>query len=506
MKLLTSKVEHLFTAKKFSIASLLIILFIGSFFRLYRIREYLTFLGDEGRDVLVVKRMLIDRKFTLLGPITSVGSIYMGPVYYYMMAPFLLLSGFDPVGPAIMVAFLGIATIALIYFLTREFFSQYAAIAASLLYAVSPLPVLYGRASWNPNVVPFFAILLMYALLQACLKMKTKWLVVVGLCLGILVQLHYVTFLFFPIIILVLLLYRKSINKADLLLGFGALLIGYSPFLIFELRHGFVNTMGAWRFLWQQKNEAVGGVASIWFTVTDVSVRLFWRLVIVENAEITKALIFFGAALIFIRLRKNALVRVSVHALVILFIWLGIGILSFGIYRGVIYDYYFGSLFAVPFIFAGIVLWFLTKYGALGKAISGGLLIVLVLFNLKNSPLKTPPSNLLQNTQDAARFVYDQVGDQPYNFALIAGKNSDHAYRYFLELWGKKPVVIENPVIDPNRDSVTGQLFIVCEEKVCQPLGHPLWEIAGFGRSEIVAQWEVSTVRIFKLAPYLGKE
>lgn len=483
-----------------------VILLIGAFFRLYRIREYLTFLGDEGRDVLVVKRMLVDGKFTLLGPITSVGSIYMGPVYYYMMAPFLLLSGFDPVGPAIMVAMLGIATIALIYFFTREFFSQYAAIAASLLYAISPLPVLYGRASWNPNVVPFFAILLMYGLLQSCIKRKTKWLIVVGLCLGILIQLHYVTFLFFPIIIFVLLLYRKSINMLDLLLGFGAFLLGYAPFLIFELRHDFVNTMGAWRFLWQQKNEAVGGITSIWSTITDVSVRLFWRLLIVENAEITKALIFFGAILIFIRLRKNTLAKESVHALVILFIWLGIGIMSFGIYRGVIYDYYFGSMFALPFIFAGIVLWILTKYGVWGKALSAGLLIALLIFNLKHSPLKTPPSNLLQNTQDAARFVYDQVGDRPYNFALIAGKNSDHAYRYFLELWGKKPVVIENPAVDPNRDTVTRQLFVVCEEKVCQPLGHPLWEIAGFGRSEIATKWEVSTVKVFKLVPYRGSE
>ena len=65
------------------------VILLAAALRFYRIREYLTFLGDEGRDVLVVKRMLLDGKFTLLGPITSVGSIYMGPVYYYLTAPFL---------------------------------------------------------------------------------------------------------------------------------------------------------------------------------------------------------------------------------------------------------------------------------------------------------------------------------------------------------------------------------------------------------------------------------
>src|SRR3989344_9545447 len=194
------KIQNSKLARFFPYLLLSLILLIGAFFRLYRIREYLTFLGDEGRDVLVVKRMLVDGKFTLLGPITSVGSLYMGPVYYYMMAPFLLLSGFDPVGPAVMGAILSLATIALIYLLTREFFSEYAAICASLLYAISPLPIMYGRASWNPNVVPFFAVLLVYALLQSCLKEKTKWLIVVGFCLGILIQLHYVTFLFLPIV------------------------------------------------------------------------------------------------------------------------------------------------------------------------------------------------------------------------------------------------------------------------------------------------------------------
>ena len=34
---------------------LLIILLIGAFLRLYRIGEYMTFLGDEGRDAIIVR-------------------------------------------------------------------------------------------------------------------------------------------------------------------------------------------------------------------------------------------------------------------------------------------------------------------------------------------------------------------------------------------------------------------------------------------------------------------
>ena len=56
------------------------ILLIASFFRLYRVRDYLVFLGDEGRDALVWQRMIVDHKFTLLGPTASVGGFYLGPV------------------------------------------------------------------------------------------------------------------------------------------------------------------------------------------------------------------------------------------------------------------------------------------------------------------------------------------------------------------------------------------------------------------------------------------
>ena len=96
---------------------------------------------------------------------------------------------------------------------------------------------------------------------------------------------------------------------------------------------------------------------------------------------------------------------------------------------------------------------------------------------------------------------------KPFNFALITNQNSDHAYRYFLEVWGAKPVTIENPQVDPERKTVTDQLLVVCEVADCQPLGHPLWEIAGFGRAEIVGSWPApGGIKVVKLIHYEGNE
>ncbi len=86
-----------------------LVLLVSAFTHLYRIDKTFVFHNDEGRDALISYRMIDTKRPVLLGPETSVGNMYLGPFYYYLMVPALALSGLNPVGPAIMVAFLGIA-------------------------------------------------------------------------------------------------------------------------------------------------------------------------------------------------------------------------------------------------------------------------------------------------------------------------------------------------------------------------------------------------------------
>lgn len=478
------------------------VLFLGAFLRLYRISEFLTFLGDEGRDMLVVKRLIVDHKLTLLGPITSVGSIYMGPIYYYFMAPFLWLSHFDPVGPSYMVVLFSIATLFLIYKICTKFFHPEVGIVASFLYAISPLPIIYGKSSWNPNIVPFFSLLAIYCLMQIVICKSYRYFPVLGATLGILFQLHYVTFMFILITISILMLKKFVYPPKYYFYAFLGLVATYSPFLLFEIRHGFVNFQQAIRFMLQQKSESPMTIYSVGNVVMDVSVRLFWRLIVIENAELTK-LFILAVFFVFIKYYWKRIKTIPERlAFQILILWLGVGIFSYGLYRGVIYDYYFGSLFVVPYLLTGIFLFSLWQLSKIGKSIAVIVFILLTFFSMKHSPLWNSPSNLMGNTKTIAQFVFDKTAGLPYNFALIAAKNSDHAYRYFLEIWESPPTVIENPSIDPERKSVTDQLLVVCEEKECKPLGHPLWEIAGFGRAEITDEWQVATVRVFRLIHY----
>jgi len=165
---------------RFEFFLLVSILLVSSYLRLYRISEYMTFLGDEGRDVIVVRRLLVDLDLILVGPGTSIGNMYLGPLYYYLMAPFLLIANFSPVGPAMMIALLGIATTFFVWKVSREWFGGLAAIVASTLYTVSPVVINYSRSSWNPNIMPFFALLSIYSIWKVWRFDQMKWLIVLG--------------------------------------------------------------------------------------------------------------------------------------------------------------------------------------------------------------------------------------------------------------------------------------------------------------------------------------
>lgn len=508
--------------------ALCFLLLLGAYLRLYNISGYMTFLGDEGRDMLVVKRMIVDHKFTLLGPTASVGGFFLGPIYYYFMVPFVWAWGLDPTGAAVMVALAGIATIYLVYRVGRDFFDQSVGLIAAALYTVSPVVIAYSRSSWNPNLVPLFSTLAMYLCWQIVVQKRYNLLFWLGVSMGVGLQLHYLFLFLFPVVGVWFLLFGR---EKKMLRYYGAGLIGfvmgYGPFLAFELRHGFPNTLSIIRFLAQ--GEGTGLVLTTFFhTIYDVAYRLFGRLlyrlpqpeVWVNASQLAqqawtigiKFSLLSSLALLggYIARRilypfgiptKNKTISPHFYSAVVLFLWVLIPLILFGFYQKGIYDYYFGIFFAVPFLMIGLLFRILFTHTA-AKYVGICVFLGLLYFNWEGRPFTSPPNNQLAQAKMIARAAMDKTNGKPFNFALLANFNSDHAYRYFFEIWGNPPVTIERVEVDPQRRTVTDQLIIVCDLPECKPLGHPLWEIAGFGRAEITGEWPVSFVKIQRLVHF----
>jgi 4-amino-4-deoxy-L-arabinose transferase-like glycosyltransferase len=499
------------------------ILLLATLLRLYKIRDFITFLGDEGRDSIVVYNILHGSP-TLLGPTASVGGFFMGPIYYYFMTPFLWLSNYDPVGPAIMIALLGIATVWLVYKVTAEFFNKTAGLVAAFLYAISPLVVIYSRSSWNPNPMPFFTLLLFYCLYKAVDKNNKKLFLFCGIIYGILIQLHYVELFVGAVVILFVIICRllnlkllqgiKTILRDGTLLCIG-FLIGFSPFIAFEFRHGFLNIKGIISFI--TSSGDTGGSSNFGMTIIDVFSRVFGRLLLgfppiqdimkynPQTILVWKTLsILLGICLIGFTVWQIYKKSLKKEKGLILLIWLILSILIFGFYKRSIYDYYYEFLYPVPFLlFGGFFAYFWSK-GVVQKTVMSIVLLIMAGLLVWQLPLLQTPNKQVDQTVRIVNFVLEKADNKPFNFAIVSGNNSDHAYIYFMKIKGKEPIEIKDYDHDPQRDSVTDQLFVVCESLPCFPLKDYVWKIAFFGKATIAGHWKVAPVEVYKLTHYQG--
>ncbi len=494
---------------------LALITILAAALRFWHLPEYMTFLGDEGRDALAVKRMIVDHKFRLIGPVTSIGNMYLGPLYYYLMLPAMLLSRLSPIGPAVMVVCFGLATVALIYFYGREWVGGKAALMASFLYAVSPVVIIYSRSSWNPNVMPFFALVSIYAIWRVWQKKQFWWLTILGISLSFAVQSHWLGLLLFPTIglfwlmTLIEILRKKQAGKKfwlHSLFGFGFfLLLTVVPLVWFDLRHGFINAQAFNKFFTERQGTVNFKIYKAIPYLWNLTQNVFTRLVAGKD-------IFWGRwiALMVTILVALKIVRESLLAswrrfisrnpgLFLLLVWFLVGLLGLGNYKQHIYDHYFGFFFPIPFLLVGWVLAMIWHGKLFGRILTSFLLAGLFFLAVKESPLRYPPVYQLQRTQQVARFILDKAGDKPFNLALIAERNYDDAYAFFMEKWGRPPVRIE-----PLRaeETITQQLFVICEKLPCQPPVDPKAEIAMFGWSKIDEKWEIEGVEIYQLSHY----
>lgn len=501
-----SKVINFVKKNKAELIILGILLLVGGFLRIYRISEYMTFLGDEGRDVIIVRRIFTEAHPPLIGPGTSVGSMYLGPLYYYMMAIPLLLAGFSPVGPAIMVALLSVATIAFIWWAGRSWFGKTTGLIAAGLYAISPTVITFSHSSWNPNIMPFFALLSVFSVWKIWQKKEYNWLVVAGVSFAFVLQSHYLGLLLAPTLLLFWVLSFRN-SKLEIkrflkksLLGFLVFIVLMSPLLIFDLRHSFMNTKAFYNFIVNRDVTLSGNIWTAFLKAPQIFNFINTRLISGKNAlagTISSAIIAAGVVYLFVKnfiKHKNIKLKPEYW---LIFSWLAFGLIGLAAYKMEIYDHYLGFLFPVPFLLIGIFVSELIKKGVFTKILGTVLILYLVLVSILQNPFRSEPNRLLKRSQDVSRKILEENGGKPFNLGVISNTNYEDGYRYFLELWGGKVLHADRW----NPSTISDTLFVVCEDKpeTCNPTTSPKAEVANFGMSVIEDKWSVDGVIIYRL-------
>ncbi len=467
--------------------SVLILFVVGLFLRLYKINGFVTFLGDQGRDAIIIKRILTFEHFPAIGPPTSIGQVYLGPFYYYFIAPWLWFSNFDPIGPAIGVAILSSLFIVLSYILIKTIFDKKVALFSSILITFSSVIIEFSRFSWNPNLLPFFALLFFYFVYKSQKDQKIFWYFLTGAFLSFSIQLHYLALFLIPSVVIYFIFQiiknkKKTFEIAKGLMISVASFIFFSiPLVIFDLRHNYLNLNN---FIALSKLSS--GLGQNLLKIIYDSFYIFNTYVF--NIQLNNILIYilFTALVFFLFFSTKK--KGSIRSLLTFFVLTFIGI---ALYGGQKFPHYFGVIYLYYLVILSYFLSYVSDI-KFSKFLIAAFFILYIYINFQGYIfLKGNGSHQINKAKKIASEIFKNVSDNKFTITSLPGDYSDTTYRYFLEIWGKKP--IEKDSLEKGEE-----LFVVCE-KECDPRNSAQWDIAYFAADKIEKVWSVNNVKIYKL-------
>ena len=204
--------------------ALLLIVAFGIFLRTYEFHDWLRFSMDQSRDAQIISDAIEGKKsLPLLGPLAGGTLFHLGPAYYHFSFISAKIFGNYPDKMAYPSLFFSILAIPLLFFFLNEYFKTKISLPLTFIMSVSYFAVVNSRFSSNPNLSPFFVLLFLWSflkILNSPNKIFWRWPILVGLSLGIGIQIHTTLLVILPVFTFVMFLYfikRKDIPSLKII-------------------------------------------------------------------------------------------------------------------------------------------------------------------------------------------------------------------------------------------------------------------------------------------------
>lgn len=259
------------TVKKFSWwqilcgITLLISIILGT---LHFFKADLLYETDIARDFLLLDDMVTERKISLIGGRSSIPGVFHGPFYYWLVLPFFAFSGGNPVAVSIFWLLLYWLFLGSFYYIGNKVFkNKFALISTAFIASLTTfIPVGFTHTVIaNFLIMPF--IYLVYLYIQ---EGKLWQLLAAVFTAGLLIQFQMA----FGVPMLILLggytIYHiiKTKKYSHLLAGL-IILIPLSTFIMFDLRHDFIQMRSVLNFF---SDEKAGGSINGYYNDRVVSI------------------------------------------------------------------------------------------------------------------------------------------------------------------------------------------------------------------------------------------
>lgn len=251
---------------------LAVVVLVAALTRLPDLESRGQFDSDQGHDMLTLVAFTRDGVVPLLGPKTSVGEFHHGAFYYFLLAPAAAVSDGDPVAVTAFLALLGIAAVALTWWLARSIAGPLAGLVAGTILAVSPGAIEESTFIWNPNPIPFFAALALASAWRGRETGRSRWWAIAVGAAGAVAQLHVLglVFLLAVVALSVVELRRDRRTWRGLLGGLAIVAVLFAPLAVHELETGFLETRRVLDYLGSGDAQALDPVSALVFTLLRV--------------------------------------------------------------------------------------------------------------------------------------------------------------------------------------------------------------------------------------------
>jgi len=228
---------------KYAVPLFLLIVFAMAFF--LRAQETLSgnflFLIDSGRDMLDVKKIVFEKNLTLIGPYTSMGGVFQGPLYYYLLSiPTFIFQG-NPWGNILLMLIISLSTILVAFCFSKKYFGIAAGVTIFTLFAFSPEAIAAATYFWNPH--PMWLLLTLYIFILFSAIKNKKW-AKISLWPLIALTFHFEMafgfFLFISTFLFTVIFQRKTMINKLFFISLLLSLIFFLPQVVFDLKNNFI--------------------------------------------------------------------------------------------------------------------------------------------------------------------------------------------------------------------------------------------------------------------------
>lgn len=225
------------------------LLLVGMYLRFWNFQYTFEYGWDQARDAWKI-RDILSGTLVLDGPRTGVGSFFLGPLWFYYLAPFYYLARLDPIGALWGNIVINIGNFFIFFFVCKRIWGDKAGLLATYIFAVSGYLTEITKTPWNVSPVFGVSALIFYCIHEIVMRERYVLVFPLAFLTGLFTQLHFAVVFLPPIIILSGIYAKKKRHLITTsLLSLPLFLMWFVPLIFLDMQWKGDNTSWFQRFL-----------------------------------------------------------------------------------------------------------------------------------------------------------------------------------------------------------------------------------------------------------------